>query len=65
MPFILVIGIFQDCSPLIDIREPEKGGLLDNVAYEALREKTFDLNKRRSRFVTDIVSFCLGNSGKS
>jgi hypothetical protein len=64
VPFVLVIGIFQDCPPLIDIRRSEKGKSLDDVAQLALREKTFELNKFRSRFVTDRLSLGLGSSGK-
>jgi hypothetical protein len=64
VPFVLVIGIFQDCPPLIDIREPKGTKSLDDVAQGALQEKTFELNKFRSRFVTDRPSLCLGSSGK-
>lgn len=64
VPFVLVIGIFQDCPPLLDIRKPDKGKSLDDVAYRALREKTFELDKFRSRFVTDRLSLSLASSGK-
>lgn len=64
MPFVLVTGIFQDCAPLIDIRKSEKGKSLDNVAQLALQEKTFELDKFRSRFVIDKFPRCLGNSGE-
>jgi hypothetical protein len=49
---------------LIDIRKSEKGKSLDNVAQLTLQEKTFELDKFRSRFVIDNFSRCLGSSGK-
>ena len=60
-----MIGIFQDCAPLIDIRKSKKGKSLDNVAQLALQEKTFELDKFRSRFIIDKFSRCLVNSVKA